>query len=91
MINKSCFIGVLSLLLFSCGGNKHFDNLAKVKKGMRINDVDIIMGTPDSSFVDPADPTQLKYRYNGSFGMSDDMYIYFSLPDSSVKYIYNGS
>lgn len=89
-MNRFYFV-VLSLLFVSCGDDEDFDNLAEVKEGMRIDEVDIIMGAPDSSFVDPADTTQLKYRYNGLFGMSDHMYIYFSLPDSIVKYVYNGS
>lgn len=91
MISRFYFISILLTLFLSCTYNKDFNNLANIKKGMKMADVDAIMGVPDSSYVNPADRSQIMYRYNATLGMSDDMYIYFSLPDSVVKYVYNGS
>lgn len=84
----------VSIFLVSCANsdkeNDPFYNLKKVREGMHIKEVDSIMGTPDSIFVDPLNDRLFRYMYNASFGMSDNMYIMFSIDDSTVKSINDG-
>lgn len=64
--------------------------IKKIKTGMPISKVDSIMGKPDNVFIDPANHEQFRYQYNASLGMSDNIYVIFSISDSLVKYINDG-
>jgi hypothetical protein len=56
-----------------------------------MTEVDSLMGGADRKLIDPQASSQFLFEYDGSFDMSGDMCIYFSLPDSMVIYVYKGS
>jgi|GEM_PF-1433591 hypothetical protein len=58
---------------------------------MSMTEVDSLMGGADRKLIDPQASSQFLFEYDGSFDMSGDMCIYFSLPDSMVIYVYKGS
>jgi hypothetical protein len=89
----SCLLG-LSFLSSCIDEDDDFYKLKKVKTGMTIKEVNNIMGAPDSIFVEQYNDgsSRLKFRYDAtSILASDDMYIHFALPDSTVIYINNGN
>jgi hypothetical protein len=49
---------------------------------MSMTEVDSLMGGADRKLIDPQASSQFLFEYDGSFDMSGDMCIYFSLPDS---------
>jgi hypothetical protein len=53
-----------------------------------MTEVDSLMGGADRKLIDPQASSQFLFEYDGSFDMSGDMCIYFSLPDSMVIYVY---
>jgi hypothetical protein len=49
---------------------------------MSMTEVDSLMGGADRKLIDPQASSQFLFEYDATFGMSGDVCIYFSLPDS---------
>lgn len=82
-----CFL----FFLLSCfsRGNRNYDNLIKIRKGMPIGEVNRIMGNPDSILIHFFDESQFSYMYQAPYGSSENIYINFYDSDSSVASIIN--
>ena len=85
--------GTVALVSFlSCDSPQekmNYQNLKKVKKGMRIEEVLGIMGKPDTILL--FNPENYGYMYNAPSGMSDNFYIYITREDSIVVGINDGT
>lgn len=77
------------IYLTSCEGQRNFDNLKRVKKGMNVNEVYQIMGKPKSIEYDSIlskyySRNLVELRYEPPHAASDDIIIVLTSPDSSV-------
>lgn len=70
--------------------DKNAENLKKLKLGMRIEEVEKIMGTPETIEIYPFNKEEYVFRYLSPFGYSDQFYIFISRKDSTVVRIGNG-
>lgn len=57
---------------------------------MKIQEVEEIMGKPDTVLPVFNRPDLFEYQYESPMGMSDDFYIFFSKEDSVITGINNG-
>lgn len=87
----------LLLILSSCTYNNNATNIRSVTKGMKLSDVDSIMGKPVNIIIGPLskgfpkhDSCCFIYEYEGELGASDNYSIWFSKNDSTVSFIGNG-
>lgn len=90
-MRNQLFVIFISCFVFSCNdvGNKNYDNLIKIKKGMRIEEVNSIMNDKpklietafwnDSLFV---------HYYDSPTGSSDDLGIVFDKDSIVVEIKY---
>ncbi len=87
---------VFCIILFSCGRNadkarENFKNLTKVSLGMPERDVVKIMGEPKEKDVSPYTNMNYRFIYDSPPGMSDHIIIIFSMKDSLVVGINDGT
>lgn len=90
MKNQSLII-FLSFFIFSCNhlGNKNYDNLMKIKKGMKITEVNTIMHNKPK-LIETAfwnDSLFVQY-YDSPTGASDDLEIIFNKDSIVVEIKY---
>lgn len=95
MVKKISFLFIWAtfFLFFSCNNSKAIENernLKRVKIQMKVQQVEEIMGKPDTVLPVFKRPDLFEYKYESPIGMSDDFYIFFSKGDSVVTGINNG-
>lgn len=92
MKKRIAILYIITIILVSCSSSTNIKNLQKVHKGMQYKDVYSIMGPPDTIMQSDLDAGSM-YRliYEPPFGYSDNINIHFSIIDSTVKVISDGS
>jgi outer membrane protein assembly factor BamE (lipoprotein component of BamABCDE complex) len=84
---------VLLISIAACDSprsEENAENLKQIGVGMRIEEVEKIMGKPAKIIISPYEPNRYDFMYNAPFGMSDNFHIYISREDSTVISINNG-
>lgn len=90
-----CFTIILLLVLTSCGSSPrataNAENLKKLKPGMRIEELNKIMGMPDVIEIQPFANDEYVFQYLSPSGNSDNFYVFVSRSDSTILRIADGS
>lgn len=96
-INKLTIILATSCILFSCGNKEkkaktNYENLKRISLGMHEKEVIKIMGMPmKREGVILREDRTYELFYDAPFGMSDNIIIIFSLEDSLVVGVNDGT
>ncbi len=84
---------ILLISIVACNSPRSEENAEKLKRieiGMRIEEVEKIMGKPARITIAPYRPNKYDFMYNAPAGTSDNFHIYISREDSTVISINNG-